>query len=80
MSIATDESLARYPDDAYEPQAVLYFHFKGRQMVAIVRAQSEFDEPIANGDSLDGHAARQNVSPITIEASKQLFSLIPKAG
>ena len=76
-NIATDEKLCRFARDTYEPQGVFYFHFKGKQMVAIVREQSEFDEPIGSGDSLDGYAGQQSASTIAVEACKKLFDLIP---
>jgi hypothetical protein len=76
-NIAADKKLCRVARDTYEPEGVFYFHFKGKQMVAIVREQAEFDEPIGSGDSLDGYAGRRAASTIAVEASKKLFDLIP---
>jgi hypothetical protein len=79
-NVAVEKRLSRFVLDTYEPQGVLYFHFKGKRMVAIVREQAEFDEPIGSGDSLDGYAGRRSASIIAIEASRELFDLIPRRG
>lgn len=51
--------LYRYEQlDTYESGAVLYFHFNGKQMVAVIRRQADCDKPICDGDSLDGDATQ----------------------
>lgn len=74
------EGLVRSDLDTYEIPGVLYFHFNGRQMVAIVREQAEFDRRIGDGDSLDGYANKCMPSRVAIEAATTLFELIPAGG
>ena len=76
----TDEKsqgLIKYEfQDGYETGGLLYFRFEGREMVAVIRERSQFDQHQQCGTSLQGYIDT-NVSNEVYGAGLALDELIP---
>jgi|GEM_PF-4559180 len=64
-------------EDGYETGGLVYFHFEGKRMVAVIRDRSEFDKHLRLGTSLQSYADTL-VSDEAYGAGLALRDLLPK--